>query len=47
MAGATGLPMVVAPARALLVPGLIFGMCALAGLLAMRRLRAADPASLF
>ena len=47
VAGATGLPMVVAPGRALLVLGLVFGMCALAGLLAMRRLRAADPASLF
>lgn len=47
VAGATGLPMVLSPERALLVLGLIFGMCGLAGLLAARGLRRADPAALF
>ncbi|MCQ4159716.1 ABC transporter permease DevC [Roseomonas sp. GC11] len=44
---ATFLPLGMTPERALLVFGLIFGMCALAGLLAMRKLRDADPADMF
>ena len=47
IAGATFLPLQMETARALLVFGLIFGMCITAGLLAMRKLREADPADMF
>ena len=45
--GATFLPLGMEPARATLVFGLIFAMCAIAGLLAMRKLRDASPADMF
>ncbi len=45
--GATGLPMRVSPDRALLVLGFTIAMCCVSGLLAMRKLRRADPASVF
>ena len=44
---ATFLPLGMEPARALMVFGLIFSMCAIAGLLAMRKLRDANPADMF
>ncbi len=47
VAKATLLPLRMDATRGLLVFGLIFGMCALAGLLAMRKLRDADPADMF
>lgn len=47
VADATFLPLVMTAERAVMVFGLIFGMCALAGLLAMRKLRDANPADMF
>lgn len=47
VAGATFLPLAMTTERALLVFGLIFAMCAAAGLLAMRKLRDASPADMF
>ena len=47
VAKATLLPLRMDASRGLLVFGLIFGMCSLAGLLAMRKLRDADPADMF
>jgi putative ABC transport system permease protein len=47
LAGATFLPLYMDPSRAAMVFLLIFGMCASAGLLAMRKLREADPADMF
>lgn len=44
---ATLMPLTMTAGRAGMVFGLIFGMCAVAGLLAMRKLRAADPADMF
>lgn len=44
---ATFLPLVMTPDRALTVFLMIFTMCALAGLLAMRKLRDANPADMF
>jgi putative ABC transport system permease protein len=44
---ATFLPLGMTAERGAVVFGLIFGMCALAGLLAMRKLRDADPADMF
>ena len=45
--GATFLPLGMTWERGLTVFGLIFAMCAAAGLLAMRKLRDADPADMF
>jgi putative ABC transport system permease protein len=47
VADATFLPLTMTVERASMVFGLIFGMCALAGLLAMRKLRDANPADMF
>lgn len=47
VAGATFLPLSMTFERAGLVFALIFGMCAAAGLLAMRKLRDANPADMF
>ena len=47
VAGATFLPLTMTVGRAATVFGLVFGMCAAAGLLAMRKLRDADPADMF
>ncbi len=47
IAGATFLPLYMNTARAVTVFVLIFTMCAIAGLLAMRKLRDADPADMF
>ena len=47
VADATFLPLVMTAERATMVFGLIFGMCAAAGLLAMRKLRDASPADMF
>ena len=47
VAGATFLPLAMTVERATVVFGLIFGMCAAAGLLAMRKLRDASPADMF
>lgn len=47
VADATFLPLAMTADRAGMVFGLIFGMCALAGLLAMRKLRDANPADMF
>lgn len=47
VAKATLLPLHMDTERSLLVFGLIFGMCAFAGLLAMRKLRDANPADMF
>ena len=47
VADATFLPLAMTVERATMVFGLIFGMCALAGLLAMRKLRDASPADMF
>jgi putative ABC transport system permease protein len=47
VAKATLLPLRMDTTRGLIVFGLIFGMCAFAGLLAMRKLRDADPADMF
>ena len=47
VAGATFLPLTMTFERAGLVFALIFGMCAAAGLLAMRKLRDASPADMF
>ena len=47
VAGATFLPLAMTMERATLVFGLIFAMCAVAGLLAMRKLRDASPADMF
>ncbi|GGG21085.1 ABC transporter [Caldovatus sediminis] len=44
---ATYLPLGMTPGRAVLVFGLIFAMCAAAGLLAVRKLRDANPADMF
>ena len=44
---ATQLPMYITPERALSVLGLTIVMCALSGLMALRRVRAADPADIF
>ena len=45
--GATFLPLRMEVERGATVFGLIFGMCVIAGLLAMRKLRDADPADMF
>ncbi|MEO3470953.1 ABC transporter permease DevC [Roseomonas sp. CAU 1739] len=47
VADATFLPLVMTAERATMVFALIFGMCAAAGLLAMRKLRDANPADMF
>ncbi len=47
VAKATFLPIAMEMDRAVLVFGLIFGMCGLAGLLAMRKLADANPADMF
>lgn len=47
VAGATFLPLAMTLERAAMVFALIFGMCAAAGLLAMRKLRDASPADMF
>jgi len=47
VADATFLPLAMTVERAAMVFALIFGMCALAGLLAMRKLRDASPADMF
>ena len=47
VAKATLLPLRLNATLGLVVFGMIFGMCALAGLLAMRKLRDADPADMF
>jgi putative ABC transport system permease protein len=47
VAGATFLPLVMTAERALGVFALIFAMCFVAGLLAMRKLRDANPADMF
>jgi len=47
VAEATFLPLTMTPERAGMVFALIFGMCAAAGLLAMRKLRDASPADMF
>lgn len=47
VADATFLPLTMTAERATMVFGLIFGMCAAAGLLAMRKLRDASPADMF
>ncbi len=47
VAKATLLPLRMEADRGVLVLALIFGMCAVAGLLAMRKLRDADPADMF
>ncbi len=47
VAKATLLPLRMDAMRGLVVFGLIFGMCAIAGLLAMRKLRDADPVDMF
>lgn len=47
VAGATFLPLQMTAERAAMVFALIFGMCAAAGLLAMRKLRDASPADMF
>ncbi len=44
---ATRLPLEMTPARALAVFALTLGMCAAAGLMALRKVRAADPAEVF
>ena len=44
---ATRLPMHLTPERILLVLGLTIAMCCLAGLMALRKVRAADPAEIF
>ncbi|WP_421990816.1 ABC transporter permease DevC [Roseococcus sp.] len=44
---ATFLPLDMSPQRALTVFGMIFGMCAIAGILAVRKLRDANPADMF
>jgi putative ABC transport system permease protein len=46
-AAATRLPMEVTAARALLVLGLTVAMCGASGLVAMRKVRSADPADVF
>jgi putative ABC transport system permease protein len=46
-ASATGLPMRVSPDGATMVLGFTIGMCCVSGLLAMRKLRRCDPASVF
>jgi putative ABC transport system permease protein len=45
--GATFLPLRMEPALALTVFAMIFSMCAVAGLLAVRKLRDANPADMF
>ena len=47
VAGATFMPLTMTIGRAALVFFLVFGMCTTAGLLAMRKLRDADPADMF
>jgi len=47
VAKATRLPLYMEAERSMLVFVLAFAMCALAGLLAMRKLRDADPADMF
>ncbi|MBR0652446.1 FtsX-like permease family protein [Roseomonas terrae] len=47
VADATFLPLTMTAERAAMVFALIFGMCAAAGLLAMRKLRDANPADMF
>ncbi|MDQ1077689.1 DevC protein [Pseudoroseomonas cervicalis] len=44
---ATFLPLAMEWGRSLMIFAMIFGMCGLAGLLAMRKLRDADPADMF
>jgi putative ABC transport system permease protein len=44
---ATFLPLRMEPALAMTVFGMIFSMCAIAGLLAVRKLRDANPADMF
>jgi putative ABC transport system permease protein len=44
---ATRLPLELTPERAISVLGLTFGMCVVSGLLALRKLRGADPAEIF
>jgi putative ABC transport system permease protein len=46
-AAATNLPLYVTPERAWLVFGMTLAMCALSGLLAMRKVRRLDPADVF
>jgi putative ABC transport system permease protein len=46
-ADATNLPLYVTPERALTVFGLTLGMCAVSGLLAVRKVRRLDPAEVF
>jgi len=46
-AAATNLPMQIAPGRGLVVLGLTIAMCGVSGLIALRKLRAADPAEIF
>jgi putative ABC transport system permease protein len=45
--GATGLPMVLDPRTGVFVLGLTVTMCAGSGLLALRKVQAADPAEVF
>jgi len=45
--GTTGVPIGMNLARAVLVLALTFGMCALSGVLALRKVQSADPAELF
>jgi heterocyst specific transport system permease protein len=45
--GATGLPMAISAYRAVMVLILTVAMCSLSGTLAIRKLRTADPASIF
>ena len=45
--GATNLPVEMTETRALLVLGITVAMCAVSGLLALRKLRSADPAEVF
>ena len=44
---ATNLPTIMTPERAALVLALTIFMCAISALLAMRKLRSADPAEVF
>ena len=45
--GATNLPVEMTETRAVMVLLITIGMCALSGLLALRKLRSADPAEVF
>ena len=44
---ATQLPMIMTPERVLAVLSLTIAMCAVSGLIALRKLRSADPAEVF